>query len=61
MFCPIAELQETICRAILDCEDMQLMLHSGEPATATAAVRGEDAATGLVVSRLKCLYGVCEM
>ena len=31
MFCPIAELQETICRAILDCEDMQLILHSGEP------------------------------
>ena len=31
MFCPITELQETIYRAILDCEDMQLILHSGEP------------------------------
>ena len=45
----------------LDCEDMQLMLHAGEPATATVAVRGADAATGLVVPRLKCLYGVCNM
>ena len=31
VFCPITELQETIYCAILDCEDVQLILHSGEP------------------------------
>lgn len=31
VFCPITELQEEIYQAILETEDAQLILHSGEP------------------------------
>ena len=42
VFCPITELQETIYRAILDCEDVQLILHSGEPCNCySGSKRGE--------------------
>ena len=42
MFCPITELQETIYSAILDSEDVQLILHSGEPCNCySGSKRGE--------------------
>ena len=42
VFCPITELQETIYCAILDCEDVQLILHSGEPCNCySGSKRGE--------------------
>ena len=31
VFCPITELQENIYQTLIECEDVQLVLHNSEP------------------------------
>ena len=47
VFCPLTELQESVYRALLECEDVQLILHAHEPCDCYSGEKRGD-----------CCYGV---